>query len=300
MIVNSYPFVIIWHGGSPGHNWFGGRERRSGMVYADLHVHTDHSDGTLSVAELPEAARESGLSVVGVTDHDRIHPDLTAPAIERDGIEVVAGIELRVDAPAQRVDLLGYGLSPTDALLDELERIQRDRVSRGRAIVHCLEDRLDITLDVDLVAGVGRPHVARAVVEHPETPYDRIGAVFDDLIGEDQPCFVARDVPDFDDAVALLRESSALVSLAHPFRYPDPDRALALCADLDAVEAFYPYDGTRGHDDGGGPDRRFLAETIAAHGLLETGGSDAHGTVLGAAGLTKSQYDPIGDRLPRP
>jgi predicted metal-dependent phosphoesterase TrpH len=270
------------------------------MVYADLHVHTDHSDGTLSLADVPDAARASGVSVVGVTDHDRIHPELSAPVTERDGIEIVAGIELRVAAPAQRVDLLAYGLSPTDALRDELERIQRDRVTRGRAIVDCVEDRLGITLDVALVDGVGRPHIARAVVEHPETQYDQIGAVFDDLIGDGDPCFVARDVPDFADAVALLRESSALVSLAHPFRYPDPDRALAHCTHLDAVEAFYPYDGTRGHDDGSEPDRGRLAETIAAQNLLETGGSDAHGTALGGAGLSKSQYEPIADRLPRP
>lgn len=268
------------------------------MVYADLHVHTDRSDGTLSFSAIPAAAHRAGLGAVAVTDHDRIHPDRDAPVTEMDGVTVVAGIELRVETDDQRLDLLGYGVAPTPALRAELDRIQRDRVERGRAIVECLEDRLSVSLDVDLVEGVGRPHVARAVVGHEDTPYERIGDVFDDLIGAGDPCFVARSVPDFSRGVSLLRESGALVSLAHPFRYPDPAAALARCADLDAVEAHYPYDGDV--SDGAVVDEALLADAIDTHDLLETGGSDAHGTTLGAAGLTRSQYEAVAARLPRP
>ncbi|AKH98551.1 PHP domain-containing protein [Halanaeroarchaeum sulfurireducens] len=270
------------------------------MVYADLHVHTDASDGTLSLSALPDAARRSGIGAVAVTDHDRLHPGLSAPVAERDGVEVVAGIELRVEASDQRVDLLGYAVDPTDALEAELDRLQRDRVNRGRTIIDCVEDRLGVSIDVDLDDGVGRPHVARAVVAHPDTPYDRIGDVFEDLIGESDPCFVARDVTDFETGAALLRESSALVSLAHPFRYPDPEGALALCDHLDAVEASYPYDEGRGDDGRPRPDSSLLSEAVEAYDLLETGGSDAHGTSLGAAGLTKSEYERVASRLPRP
>jgi hypothetical protein len=270
------------------------------MVYADLHVHTDHSDGTLSLDALPAAAREAGLGAVAVTDHDRIHPDLDAPVAEVDGVEVVSGVELRVDAGDQRVDLLGYAVTPTADFRAELDRIQRDRVERGRAIVECVEEHLGVSLDVALTEGVGRPHVARAVAGHGDTPHERVADVFDDLIGEREPCFVARDVPAFADAVPLLRGSSALVSLAHPFRYPDPEAALDLCEHLDAVEAFYPYDGSRGHDDAAGPDETLLAETIDAHDLLATGGSDAHGTTLGAAGLSRAGYAAVAAHLPRP
>lgn len=264
------------------------------MVYADLHVHTAVSDGTLTLATLPDAADRAGVDVVAVTDHDRVHPDLDAPVVVRDGVTILRGIELRVAAPGQRVDLLGYAVTPTPSLTDELVRLQRDRVERGRAIVECVEDRLDVTLDVDLAPGVGRPHVARAVTHHPDTAYERISAVFEDLIGDEEPCFVARDVPSVERGRALLADAGAVVGLAHPLRYPDPEAALALCADLDAVEARYPYaehGGRRGPPD-------LVDDAIEEYDLLVTGGSDAHGTTLGMAGLSHDEYDRLAARVP--
>lgn len=273
-----------------------GTVRRSGMVHADLHVHTDLSDGTLSLSEVPAVATKAGVSVVGVTDHDRFHPGFDAPIEERDGIVLVRGIELRVETPEQRVDLLGYGVEPTEDLKAETERLQANRIERGRSIVDCLESRLGVTLDVSLEEGIGRPHIARAVTEHPATDYDRIEAVFDELIGDEESCFVPREVPNVERGLSLLRDATAFVGLAHPFRYPDPGTALELCADLDAVERYYPYDRPVGHDstvDDGELDR-----VIEAHDLLATGGSDAHGRELGTAGLSEAEWERVAARLP--
>ncbi|MFB6137308.1 MAG: PHP domain-containing protein [Halobacteriaceae archaeon] len=256
------------------------------MTYADLHVHTTASDGTLTLAEVPEAARGGGLSVVAVTDHDRVHPGLDAPVVEREGVTVVRGVELRVDADDQRLDLLGYAVEETDALAETLGALQRDRRERAARIVDCVEDRLGVTLDVSLADGVGRPHVARAVVAHPETDYDDVGAVFADLIAEDAPCYVARDVPTFARGAAVLGEAAEVVSLAHPLRYADPAAALALAGALDAVERAYPY--------GRAVDLSPVDAAAAAHDLLVTGGSDAHGTDLGAAGLGRAAYERLG------
>lgn len=269
------------------------------MVYADLHVHTTHSDGTLEMDDLPSAADRADVDVVGVTDHDRIHPDLDAPVVTLEETTVIRGIELRVETDVQRVDLLAYAVTPTPPLERELERIQQDRVERGRAIVACVEDRLDVDLDVPLEAGVGRPHIARAVLAQSDSPYESVGSVFEELIGDGDPCYVARDVTDFEDGVALLRESSPLVSLAHPFRYDDPDAALGLCERLDGVETSYPYDRDAGRDDGGDRDDR-LHGAIETYDLLETGGSDAHGRSLGAAGLSRQEYGRLEPLLPTP
>lgn len=258
------------------------------MVYADLHVHTTRSDGELTLSEVPAAAREAGVSVVAITDHDRVHPGLDAPVTVRDGVTVVHGIELRVETGDQRVDLLGYGVSATPALDEELSRLQRDRVERGRAIVENVEDRLGVRLDVDIGEGIGRPHIARAVDGNPNTEYDYEGA-FDDLIGGDCDCFVARDVTPYDRGRELLSAACGVVGLAHPLRYPDPAAALALTEDLDAVERFYPYDGA--------VDVRPVERAIADHDLLATGGSDAHDHTLGVAGLSESDFRTLDARL---
>lgn len=266
------------------------------MVHADLHVHTDNSDGTLSLDAVPAAAREAGVSVVGVTDHDRFSPVLEAPVEEREGVLVVHGIELRVETSAQRVDLLGYGVEPTRALREETHRLQQDRIDRGRRIVECLEDTLDVSLGLEIREGLGRPHIARAVVEHPDTDYAAVEAVFADLIGDGDPCFVARDVPSFDRGLDLLREASAVVGLAHPFRYPDPEAALDLCDRLDAVERYYPYDRPVGRGSEADIDR--LEAAIQRHDLLPTGGSDAHEHELGRAGLSTSEWERLAAVLP--
>lgn len=255
---------------------------------ADLHVHTVVSDGTLTLDEVPERARAAGLDAVAVTDHDRLNPALSAPVVERDGVTVVHGIELRVETDRQRVDLLGYGARPTADLVAELDRLQRDRVVRARRMVACVEERLGVALDLSLDPGVGRPHVARAV-ERSAAPLS-FGDAFDGLIGAGDPCYVARDVPSFERGAALLADACALVALAHPYRYDDPETALSRATALNAVERHYPYDR---------PVDQSAADAVVAEAdLLATGGSDAHDRRLGRAGLDRTAWAAVSSRLP--
>jgi len=244
------------------------------MVVADLHVHTTRSDGSLTLTTLPAAADRAGVDVVAITDHDRIHPDLDGPVSDRDGVTVVHGIELRVETDTQRLDLLGYGVDPTDSQRETCARIQHNRRERGRRIIDCVEDRLDVSLPVEPRAGLGRPHIARAVAE--VSAYSFQGA-FDHLIGDDCPCYVARKTPSFERGHALLADACGVVALAHPFRYPDTDAALARCDSLDAVERWYPYDAP--------VETARLDVAIDRDDLLPTGGSDAHDERLGRTGL---------------
>ena len=256
------------------------------MIVADLHIHTTRSDGTLPPDAVSDAAREADLEAVAVTDHDRL-PSFDAPVVERDGVSVIAGIELRVTTDEGRLDLLGYGVDPTPELRAETKRLQRDRIERARKIVDCVEDRLDVDLGLDLHDGIGRPHIARAIEESP-APHDAQGA-FEHLIGTDDPCYVARDLPPFERGEALLDDAAAIVGLAHPLRYDDPAGALAHAAKLDAVELAYPYDRT--------VDLTPVEETIATHDLFPTGGSDAHGETLGKAGLRGEAYERVRTAL---
>lgn len=259
------------------------------MVVADLHTHTTNSDGEMTLDEVPDAARRAGVEVVAVTDHDRLHPELDVPVSEREGLTVVHGIELRVESPAGRVDLLGYGVRETPALADLVEHLQRDRVERGRKMVDLVEDQLGVDLDVTVEPGFGRPDVARAVVA--TTDYE-FGEVFEQFIGEGQPCYVARDIPAFDEGREVLAEACALVGLAHPFRYENAAAALDLTAALDAVERYYPYDFD--------PDVSAVEAVVEANDLLVTGGSDAHDHTLGRAGLDESEWARVRARLPDP
>lgn len=259
------------------------------MPVADLHVHTTRSDGVLNPDAVPAVAAAAGLDAVAITDHDRIHTTFEAPVFEQNGVEVIHGIELRVATPSLRVDLLGYGVDPTPALVAECDRLRQDRYERGGAIVDCVEDRLGIDLGLTPFEGMGRPHIARAIASHPEAPYDEVTA-FEELIGDDAPCYRSRDVPTFERGRSLLAEAAAVVGLAHPLRYSDPAAALALTEDLDAVERWYTY--------GKPADPAPVEQAITEYDLLATGGSDAHGETLGAAGLDRSAYEHLRRHLP--
>lgn len=259
------------------------------MVHADLHAHTTASDGSMTLAELPAAARTAGVSVVAITDHDRPHPGLDEPVTEREGVTLVRGIELRVDSAEGAVDLLGYGVRGTPELEGLVDRIQGNRVERGREMIRRLEELLDVELELEPAVGLGRPHIARAIAEHPESGYDYEGA-FAELIGADCPCYVPREIPEFERGIEILNDSCALVGLAHPFRYPDPEAALSLTSELDCVERWYPY--------GRPVDTDLLDRAIEERDLLATGGSDAHDDRLGRAGLSEAEYRTVGERLP--
>ena len=60
----------------------------------DLHAHSTASDGTDPPAELVAAAREAGLGVVALTDHDTTVGWAAAAAALPAGLTLVPGLEL--------------------------------------------------------------------------------------------------------------------------------------------------------------------------------------------------------------
>lgn len=257
------------------------------QITADLHLHTTASDGTLTIDELPAAAKEAGLEWIAVTDHDLVHPELTSPVTVHEGINIIRGIELRVQAENQRLDLLGYGVEPTADLSTELDRLQANRINRAQEMIDRVESHTGVDIDFEPHSGVGRPHIARAI-DNSVAPHDYDQA-FADLIGNDCPCYVARDITPVDRGVELLRDACRVVGLAHPLRYDDPVEALELTAKLDAVERFYPYKEE--------VNTKLVDRTIERNNLLVTGGSDAHDTELGKSGLSQLKFDVFHERF---
>ena len=61
----------------------------------DLHTHSYYSDGDLSPAELVRRAREAGVTLLSVTDHDSMNGVQEAlDAGRREGLPVVPGVEM--------------------------------------------------------------------------------------------------------------------------------------------------------------------------------------------------------------
>ncbi|MCC6261775.1 MAG: PHP domain-containing protein [Anaerolineales bacterium] len=79
------------------------------MGYADLHIHTIYSyDGTASVPAVLSRAKELGLSVISITDHDEIAGSLKAVELASSyGVEAIPGVEITTADG----DLLAYNIT---------------------------------------------------------------------------------------------------------------------------------------------------------------------------------------------
>lgn len=247
----------------------------------DLHTHSGVSDGTVPPAALMQAARDAGLDVVGLTDHDTTDGwDEAAAAIVETGVALVRGIELSTRHDGMSVHLLCYLPRPDDvSLADELARIREHRRTRARRIVERIAADLPLTWD-DVLAqsagavSVGRPHiadalVARGLVEHRD-------AAFATLLSDDGPYYVPHYAPATSAAVALVLAAGGVPVIAHPGarmrgRTLD-DEAIASLATGGLVGLEVDH---RDHDEA---ERTRLRGLAAELGLLVTGSSDWHGS----------------------
>src|SRR5437660_10046721 len=91
------------------------RRRLAGR--ADLHVHTTHSDGTYTPAQVVELARRAGLAAVAVTDHDAVGGVAAARSAAGGDGEVVAGVEITAEFRGRELHLLGYFFRPDEGPL---------------------------------------------------------------------------------------------------------------------------------------------------------------------------------------
>jgi len=73
------------------------RRRQQRELFADFHIHSHHSkDCTMPVADILQRAREVGLDVVAITDHDSAEGGLEARELaDRYGVRVVVGEEVK-------------------------------------------------------------------------------------------------------------------------------------------------------------------------------------------------------------
>ena len=257
------------------------------MPGIDLHTHTFYSDGTFTPRDLMTLARERGLDVVAVTDHDTTVGLAEAEAAaEPLGIELVPGVEFSTVRDGEGMHILAYFVDPSDpGLKEELERLQADRFTRGERMVARLQE-LGYPISFDRVREIAqggniiRPHVAQALVEAGVVPTVK-DAFSDELIGSGGKAYVEKHALHPVDALRLIHGAGGVCVLAHPGTWreasPVPVQAIdeLVEAGLDGIEASHPE-----HT----PEMELQYVQMAERwGLIWTGSSDCHGT----------RYDPV-------
>ncbi len=242
----------------------------------DFHLHTTASDGKLSPKELVNAAKNEGLDIMSVTDHDTIHGIHEAVLEgEKIGIKVIPGLELSTLYHNENIHILGYFRNTSqigDKLKDYLKGMHEYRLYRAKKIVENLDGIFNIKLNYknildDAEGIIARPHIAKAIIA---AGYDYSwDYIFKNLIGEQSPAYVANKKLSTEEGINLLKEHNALTVLAHPILIKNVDINILLNMPFHGIEAIYSMNTP-------GDTERFKV-LAKKYNKIVTAGSDFHG-----------------------
>lgn len=242
---------------------------------ADLHTHTFFSDGTNSPDQLILLAKQVGLSAIAITDHDNTDAMGVAQGLaQREGIDLIPGIELSASMEGAEVHILGYFFDEKNPMLQaHIARQQQRRIARVREMVSQLQ-KLGIEIDAEEVlqlAGegtVGRPHVARVLLKHGYV--SSVAEAFSRYLGDGLPAFVPGSPLVPAEVIQLVRQAGGVPVLAHPvFLKRDVLIEQFVQEGLMGLEVYHSshtVDVIRRYEQ--------IADVLK---LLKTGGSDYHG-----------------------
>ena len=248
-------------------------------MFADLHTHSIYSDGVYSPDEICRRAKERGVSLLSITDHDTLAgEDVKQAAAKRHGLSYVTGWEISAYEGDQKIHTLGYGCALGEAYHVFME--ERKRASRLRAedSVKKLQ-KLGVPVTMEEVymqlsspdLPVHTMHVARAAAVH-------LGAtdseVYMQYLGYGKPANSGLGRPTPKEAIDCIHASGGIAVIAHPGRitmgFEEREKTIRALKELgaDGIEVVYTT-----HTD---KETEYFLRLSKELDLLVTGGSDTH------------------------
>ncbi len=265
----------------------------------DLHMHTTASDGSSTPEELVKTCAELGLETIAVTDHDNTSAvDAAKEAALQYSLDVVPGIEISTYRGEAEYHILGYFIdTENDSLLGLTEAIIQSRIDRTHEMVDKLTEMgypIEFSDVKKFATGVsiGRPHVARALVERGYV--DEIGDAFtDQFIGGGGDAYVEKKKVLPLEAIQVILKAGGVPVIAHPHlinhgKALDKEEIARLKdAGLKGVEVYQTK-----HDEKTTLKYKKIAEELD---LIITGGSDYHGEnspgiLPGDKGMSREEF----------
>jgi predicted metal-dependent phosphoesterase TrpH len=195
------------------------------MINADLHCHSTVSDGLLAPEAVARRARDGGVTLWALTDHDELSGQSAArEAAEALGMQYVAGVEISVTWAGRTVHIVGLNLDPLfPALVEGLAQTRSGRVARAQdmgrrlaaaGVPGAYEGALKYVSNPDLIS---RTHFARHLVEVGAAK--SVSDVFDRYLAEGKPGFAPHRWATLPDAVGWILAAGGQPVVAHPGRY---------------------------------------------------------------------------------
>lgn len=257
---------------------------------ADLHCHSDYSDGSFSPKELILEAEKNSLQGLAITDHDSFYSFEEAYAAAQSlSIRFISGIELSVEEFGEHFHILGYAFDVQNPKFKEfISEYIRNRRSRIQEILKLLQKKdIEIT-EADLetlfkhplnVMSLGRPHIA--VILTQKGIVNSFQQAFDLFLKKHQICYVPSRGVKCSEAIKMIHQAGGKAILAHPHLIRSKTLIKnILCLPFDGIEGYYCYMPMK--------DNQRWIDIAEKKKWLVTGGSDFHGSIRPGVSLGQS------------
>ena len=275
-------------------------------INADLHCHSTVSDGTLTPEALAQRAKDRGVELWALTDHDEIGGQQRAAAAAREaGLDYLTGCEISVTFANLTVHIVGLGFDAADASLAQgLAATRGGRAERAMemsdslaqvGIAGAYEGALKYVGNPDLIS---RTHFARYLVEAGVC--NDTHEVFRRFLTEGKPGFVPHRWAKLGDAVRWITQAGGIAVIAHPGRYRfTPTEEYAFFSEFIAHGGRGVEVVTGSHSNA---EQAKYADTALEFGLLASRGSDFHSpheshTDLGSLPALSGKLTPVWQAL---
>lgn len=241
---------------------------------ADMHIHSNESDGTLKPEEIIRVAQKiKNLKAISITDHDTAQGSRIALDYTSKNIEVIAGIEFSCERNDEEVHILGYFIDVYNKfLLETEEKLLNIRALRMEKFIEKLND-IKIKISIEDVykfstgKAVGRPHVAQTVFHKGYTK--SVDEAYNKYLIKGSKTYVPRIKMDVEQAIKIINLSGGISVIAHPSSVKNSNTIMEIInIGIQGIEAYHPMNSAENT-------QRYL-NLAKENNLFITGGSDFH------------------------
>jgi len=243
------------------------------MKKADLHMHTNYSDGSKSVLEVIDLGIKAKVDYLSITDHDTLKGSIEAFRLQGKYSKIIfiIGFELSTEFNNESIHILGYfkdeyGL---DKLEKHLDNQRKQRITRAHKIKAALLKYFNIDLNMDFtnsLLSVTRGSIANEIIKQGY-PYSR-DEIFTKMIGNSALAYYPSTKLTTEQGIKLIHEYGGFAVLAHPCFVNKDIIESIIKLGIDGIEAIYPLNKEN--------DEQRFRELARIHGLFITAGSDFH------------------------
>ena len=249
----------------------------------DMHTHTRYSDGELTPDELIIKAKNEGLGTIAITDHDTLlgTQNITISS-EKEGIQVINGIEISTKVPIGLMHILGYDINIYDEKLNEkMKELHNISLYSVSGIIYQLKKDYDIVFSTEDIleilnrkSNIGRPDIAKLLIKYGYV--STIKEAFEKyLLEANRKCGKAQKGLPMDESIKLIKDAGGIAVLAHPITLKRSKEELdnlvgqLVGYGLEGIEVYHSEHSQENCEE--------YLKLADKYNLLISGGSDYHG-----------------------